>query len=218
MVLSLPSRSINYFETLGEQFLTHFTRGIRAKRQFANLTAIRQREAETLKEFLTRWQRNIQKVEDLDDRTALTLFTSLRSGDLFTSLRSDTPDTYAQAIQQANKYAEMEEAIRQKQERGAKRSCDEVRTSPMDRLPKRESRPSNLRKPDKPRHEVGPILKTHQVYEIKPPRHMSVGDRSSPHPWLPDNQLRCIGPSDNGPKYCRYHRRLGHTTEECITL
>ncbi|XP_019196055.1 PREDICTED: uncharacterized protein LOC109189888 [Ipomoea nil] len=110
-LLSLLPGSIDRFGTLAEQFLTYFAGSMKAK-HFMTLTTIQQGEAETLKEFLKRWQKEVQAVEDLDDRTTLTLFKeALRSGDLFTSLRRETPDTYAQAIQRANKYAETEEAL-----------------------------------------------------------------------------------------------------------
>lgn len=50
---------------------------------------------------------------------------ALGSGDLLTSLRRETPETYAQAIQQAHKHAETEEPFRQKWKREAKRLREE---------------------------------------------------------------------------------------------
>ncbi|XP_031106379.1 uncharacterized protein LOC116011022 [Ipomoea triloba] len=103
--LSLPPRTIDCFETLGEQFLTYFAGSIKTKRHFTALTAVQQGETETLKEFLGRWKKEIQTVKGLDDRTTITLFMeALKAGDLFASLRTDTPETYAQAIQRANRY------------------------------------------------------------------------------------------------------------------
>ncbi|XP_019166965.1 PREDICTED: uncharacterized protein LOC109162736 [Ipomoea nil] len=141
--LSLAPRSIDRFETLAEKFLTYFVRSMKTKKHFMDLTTIQQGETETLKEFLKRWQKEVQTVEDLNDRTTLTLFVeALRSGDLFTSLRRETPETYAQAIQRANKYAETEEALRQKRRREAKRHRDEAKTRPTDRSSKWEDRPN----------------------------------------------------------------------------
>ncbi|XP_031090841.1 uncharacterized protein LOC115995830 [Ipomoea triloba] len=210
--LSLPPRSIDCFETLGEQFLTYFAGNIKTKRHFTALTAVQQGETETLKEFLGRWKKEIQTVEGLDDRTAITLFMeTLKAGDLFASLRTDIPETYAQAIQRANRYAETEEALRQKQRQREKRPLEETRTRPVDRLSKRRDRinPSHLPVAHRPR--VIPTLGARAVHEIHPPR-----VREDPPPQNPATIVNHILARQG--KYCRFHESPTHSTEECTTL
>ncbi|XP_019154324.1 PREDICTED: uncharacterized protein LOC109150802 [Ipomoea nil] len=205
--LSLTPGSIDRFETLPEQFLTYFAGCMKTKKHFMTLTAIQQGETETLKEFLKRWQKEVQVVEDLDDRTALTLFMeALRSGDLFTSLRRETPDTYAQAVQRANRYAETEEALQQKIRREAKRPRDKTRTRPSDRPTKREERSNVIRGPPLPRHRAVATLGARHVHEVQPPRPT---ENLPPPPTKAEER-----PAAGRARYCRYHRSTGHSTEE----
>ncbi|XP_031127676.1 uncharacterized protein LOC116029774 [Ipomoea triloba] len=210
--LSLPPRTIDCFETLGEQFLTYFAGSIKTKRHFTALTAVQQGETETLKEFLGRWKKEIQTVEGLDDRIAITLFMeALKAGDLFASLRTDTPETYAQAIQRANRYAETEEALRQKQRRREKRPLEETRTRPVDRSSKRRDRINPSHPPVAHRPRVIPTLGARAVHEIHLPR-----VREDPPPQNPATVVNHI-PVRHG-KYCRFHESPTHSTEECTTL
>ncbi|XP_031095148.1 uncharacterized protein LOC115999438 [Ipomoea triloba] len=210
--LSLSPRTIDCFGTLGEQFLTYFAGSIRAKRHFTALTAVQQGETETLNEFLGRWKKQIQTVECLDDWTAITLFMeALKAGDLFASLRTDTPETYAQAIQRANRYAETKEALRQKQRRREKRPIEETRTRPVDRSPKQRDRGDHYHTPVAHQPRAIPTLGARTVHEVRPPRVTEDPPQQNPAPIvnrLPARQER----------YCRYHESPTHSTEECTTL
>ncbi|XP_019160672.1 PREDICTED: uncharacterized protein LOC109157228 [Ipomoea nil] len=110
----------------------------------------------------------------------------------------------------ANKYAETEEALRQKTRREAKRPRDETRTRPLDRPSKREERSNVIRGPLPPRHRAVPALGVRHLHEVQPPR---------PTENLPPPPTRAEErPAAGRARYCRYHRSTGHSTEECITL
>nr|GMC71709.1 uncharacterized protein LOC109157529 [Ipomoea batatas] len=80
VVLILTQRLVTNFEVLGDQFLTHFVGSLKPKKHFIHLASIRQKKWESLRNYLTRWQKEMQCVEGLDDKAALTLFVeSLRS-------------------------------------------------------------------------------------------------------------------------------------------
>ncbi|XP_019188354.1 PREDICTED: uncharacterized protein LOC109182659 [Ipomoea nil] len=216
---SLPPQSINCFRTLAKQFLTHFAGNIRDKKYSIALTSVQQEELETLKNFLKRWQEQIQIAEGLDDRTALTLFMeALRSGDLPTSLRRKNPETYAQAIQWAHKYADAEEALRQKRKRKEERPCKDIRTHLGDRPSEKKNKSSVHKEPINHCYRAVPELGSRPAYNAKLPRHTSATSRPLPPLSQPINWSLYMKPTTRGPKYCRYHRKAGHTTEECTTL
>lgn len=58
-----------------------------------------------MKAFIARWQKEVQSVEELDDKLVLAMFIkALRVGNLYVSLKMDTPASYAMAIRWANRY------------------------------------------------------------------------------------------------------------------
>nr|GMD48444.1 uncharacterized protein LOC109150821 [Ipomoea batatas] len=109
--LALPSRSIRCFNDLADRFLTHYAVNIKPQRNLTHLSGISQDEGEALKTYLTRWQKEVQTIEGLDEQVAITFFMeSLRAGKLFIDLHNDRPKTYVEAMQRASRQADTEEA------------------------------------------------------------------------------------------------------------
>nr|GLL37866.1 uncharacterized protein LOC109149038 [Ipomoea trifida] len=109
--LALPSRSIRCFNDLADRFLTHYAVNIKPQRNLTHLSGISQDEGEALKTYLTRWQKEVQTIEGLDEQVAITFFMeSLRAGKLFMDLHNDRPKTYVEAMQRASRQADTEEA------------------------------------------------------------------------------------------------------------
>nr|GMD52473.1 uncharacterized protein LOC109149038 [Ipomoea batatas] len=109
--LALPSRSIRCFNDLADRFLTHYAVNIKPQRKLTHLSGISQDEGEALKTYLTRWQKEVQTIEGLDEQVAITFFMeSLRAGKLFIDLHNDRPKTYVEAMQRASRQADTEEA------------------------------------------------------------------------------------------------------------
>nr|GLL21802.1 uncharacterized protein LOC109149038 [Ipomoea trifida] len=81
--LALPSRSIRCFNDLADRFLTHYAVNIKPQRNLTHLSGISQDEGEALKTYLTRWQKEVQTIEGLDEQVAITFFMeSLRADHL----------------------------------------------------------------------------------------------------------------------------------------
>lgn len=54
-------------------------------------------------------------MEGMDDKLTLTMFIeALKVGDLYVSLKKDTPTSYPLAMRHANRYADRKEVFRQK--------------------------------------------------------------------------------------------------------
>ncbi|XP_019195639.1 PREDICTED: uncharacterized protein LOC109189301 [Ipomoea nil] len=113
--LRLSPGSINTFEELATQFLTHFAGSMKPKRSVSDLARVHQDEGESLRKYIARRQKEAQTVDGLDNQTALTFFTeSLRVDGYYSRLQEEKPKTYTEAIQWANQLADTEEAVRQK--------------------------------------------------------------------------------------------------------
>ncbi|XP_031104440.1 uncharacterized protein LOC116007921 [Ipomoea triloba] len=229
--ISLPRGSVSTFEDLANQFLTRFAGSMRARKHFTDLTEVNQGEYESLKDYIKRWQKEIQAVDGIDDKSALMMFMrslrsgklfedlfmrSLRSGKLFEDLRNNTPDTYAQAIQRANRYAETEQALKlkKKQEGGSssKRPREEIEQRPRDRPIGGDKRRNGLERPSGFQLGGTRTQGTLPLHEVRQVGHI---DAPALPPLPPVYNLPRF---PNNAKYCRYHRRSGHSTEECTTL
>ncbi|VFQ94934.1 unnamed protein product [Cuscuta campestris] len=115
MGLSGDEKCLLFFQTL---------RG-RAAEWFHNLPAgeidsfneLAEREHEDLTKFLTRWKDEVDKVEEMDDKTAMSLLMSgLRSGELYKEFSRRPPQSYQEAYNTAWDYADAEAQVSSKRE------------------------------------------------------------------------------------------------------
>ncbi|VFQ77754.1 unnamed protein product [Cuscuta campestris] len=80
----LPPGRIDSFNELADKFKAKFQENCTKRKNFAYLSATGQRESKNLTKFLMRWRDEVNKVEEIDDKTMLSLFLSgLRAGELY---------------------------------------------------------------------------------------------------------------------------------------
>ena len=60
--------SINSFKELSAQFASHFIGGHRYKQSTACLMSIKQREAETLRSYITRFNKKALLIDEVEDK------------------------------------------------------------------------------------------------------------------------------------------------------
>ena len=72
----LTSNSINTFKELRAQFTSHFIGGHRYKRSTACLMSIKQREDETLKSYITRFNKEALSIDEANDKILVAAFTN----------------------------------------------------------------------------------------------------------------------------------------------
>ena len=83
----LMPNSINTFKELSTQFTTHFIGGHRYKKSMAYLMSIRQREDETLRSYISRFNKEALSIDEADDKILVVAFTNgLRKGKFLFSL------------------------------------------------------------------------------------------------------------------------------------
>ncbi|RAL39144.1 hypothetical protein DM860_011630 [Cuscuta australis] len=75
--------SIESFSDLASKFKAKFQENYTKRKKFTYLSTAGQRESENLTQFLIRWKEEVEKVEEMDDKTVLSLLNGLRAGELY---------------------------------------------------------------------------------------------------------------------------------------
>ncbi|VFQ76619.1 unnamed protein product [Cuscuta campestris] len=114
---NLPAGEIDSFDELAEVFQEKFKENCTKRKKFTYLSTAGQREHEDLTKFLTRWKDEVDKVEEMDDKTAMSLLVSgLRSGELYKEFCRRPPQSYQEAYNTACDYADAEAQVSSKRE------------------------------------------------------------------------------------------------------
>ena len=95
----LTPNSIGTFKELSAQFALHFIRGHRYKKPTACLMSIKQREDETLRSYITRFNKEALSINEADDKILVAAFTNgLWKGKFLFSLYKNDPKTMSDVL------------------------------------------------------------------------------------------------------------------------
>ncbi|VFQ68756.1 unnamed protein product [Cuscuta campestris] len=191
--------SIDSFSDLASKFKAKFQENCTKRKKFTYLSTARQRESENLTQFLTRWKEEVDKVEEMDDKTVLSLLLNgLRAGELNKEFCRKPPATYQEAYHTAWEFAEAETQLRAKKEA-------EHGYKPKPVQVKKEEAPVTSR----PRHHYDPVVRVVNTEECQEVRKAPVIP-----PEVPTGQTgrQWLG------TYCSYHRSDSHSTSECKSV
>ncbi|GFY86076.1 hypothetical protein Acr_04g0008140 [Actinidia rufa] len=187
----------------------------------SHLFTVHQKETESLKDFVKRFNQAVLDVEDPSDKVIImAMMEGLRPGPLFDSLSKNVPETLSALQSKADKYIAAEELAEAKRRRRGKE--DHKRKEPDTRRvdykeemrykrPDRDSKRSNNRRPRTPprRPEFNlPSLNTPVAQVLSEIKHEEF--IKWPGKIKTDPQKR------NRNKYCEFHRDHGHNTEDCF--
>ncbi|GFS42540.1 hypothetical protein Acr_00g0080400 [Actinidia rufa] len=219
----LSPGTIDSFGDLSRLFVANFMSCRNRQKNASHLFTIHQKENESLKEFVKRFNQAILEVEDPSDKVIImAMMEGLRPGPLFDSLSKNVPETLSALQSKADKYIATEELSEAKHRRRGK--DDHKRKEPDTRRanyreetrykrPDRDPKRSNNRRPRIPPRRPEFIL---------PPLNAPVAQVLSeikheefvkwPGKIKTDPQKR------NRNKYCEFHRDHGHNTEDCFQL
>ena len=90
----LTPNSIGTFKELNAQFASHFVRGHKYKKSTTCLMSIKQRKDETLRSYITGFNKEALSTDESDDKILVTAFTNgLRKGKFLFSLYKNDPKT-----------------------------------------------------------------------------------------------------------------------------
>jgi hypothetical protein len=98
----LTSGSVGFFAQLSRSFLNHFIGGQRYGRPTTHLLNVKQKEDETLRSYLVRFNKEPLLVDGAHDKVVLTAFISgLQSGDFLFSVYKDPPNSMTEMMYEA---------------------------------------------------------------------------------------------------------------------
>ena len=119
---NLMSNSISTFKELSAQFASHFIGGHRYNKSTACLMNIRQQEDETLRSYITRFNKKAFSINKADDKLLVAVFTNrLRKGKFLFPLYKNDPKTMSNVLYRATKYMNVEDALLARKEKPKKR-------------------------------------------------------------------------------------------------
>ena len=144
----MTPNSINIFKELSAQFTSHFIGGHRYKKSTACLISIKQREDETLRSYITRFNKEALSIDEANDKILVATFTNgLRKGKYLFSLYKNNLKTMSEVLYRATKYMNAEDAQLAREENPRKRERmedarqDQGRKKPRTRDRRDERRP-----------------------------------------------------------------------------
>ena len=118
----IPLNSVSSFEELSKLFVNNFIGGQRHKRSSSSLLTIEQGENESLRSFITRFNREALTVDEVDDKLLLAAFHNGVNSDLFIHKRYEKePQSMAELVHSAQNFMNAEDAIIAKKRKRAER-------------------------------------------------------------------------------------------------
>ena len=217
--MKLTPRSVGSFAQLSRSFFNHFIGGQRYRRPTTHLLNVKQKEGETLRSYLTRFNKETLLVDGADDKVVLTTFISgLQSGDFLFSIYKDPPASLAEMMYEAQRYMNGEEALQARDSASRKKRKNEYEDrhhEPLESKPKTQ-RNRGRRQEDRSRREPNERF-----------NHFTPLDALVDHIFMQirnDLALKWPGKLMTNPdrrakdKYCCFHRDHGHNIENCYDL
>ena len=120
------SNCISSFKELSIQFASHFIGGHRYKKSTTCLMNIKQREDETLRSYITRFNKKALLINEADDKILIAAFTNgLRKGKFLFSLYKNDPKTMSDVLYRTTKYMNAEDELLAQEEKPRKRERQE---------------------------------------------------------------------------------------------
>ena len=117
----LKPNSISIFKELSTQFTTHFIGGHRYKKSMAYLMSIRQREDETLRSYISRFNKEALSIDEADDKMLVAAFMNgLQKGKFLFSLYKNDLKTMLEVLYRATKNMNAEDTLLAREEKPEK--------------------------------------------------------------------------------------------------
>uniref|UniRef100_A0A2N9GAF3 Reverse transcriptase n=1 Tax=Fagus sylvatica TaxID=28930 RepID=A0A2N9GAF3_FAGSY len=188
----LETGSIDTFAQLSRAFIDNFIGGRRSVRPANYLLNIRQREGESLRSYVQRFNKEAVQIDESNEYVAFIAFNAgLRKGDFLFQLCKDPPKSMSELMYEAQKFINAEDAF-----------------EPWDEFPGRKRKESEDR-----RFESSRSRSSKQEY----PKVERKNIQDDPEIKWPGKL--CSDPTKRSKDlYCRFHRDHGHTTEDCYAL
>ena len=192
----MTPNSINTFKELSVQF-----------------TSIKQREDETLRSYITRFNKEALSIDEADDKILVAAFTNgLRKGKFLFSLYKNDPKTMSEVLYRATKYMNAEDALSAREDKPRKKKrLEDARQDHRGKKPRTGDRRDEKRsKPPGGRFTSFTPLNAPLDQVL-----MQIKDEGA---LTFPGKLKSDPTKRSRNKYCRFHRDHGHDTTDCYDL
>ncbi|KDP23041.1 hypothetical protein JCGZ_00506 [Jatropha curcas] len=161
---TLKMGCIQSFSQLATMFRAQFITSVPSRKISSDLVDLRREDGETLRQYISRFQRTAMQVDNLNDEVAISAMTkNCNYNKLFKSLRIDPPLTFIELMARAHKYIKLDEAYETQHQR-----------LPEEEKSKHRRHPSPIRRRSPIRRS--PFLHTRASYDVRTP--YLIDDRS----------------------------------------
>ncbi|XP_075640346.1 uncharacterized protein LOC142612107 [Castanea sativa] len=122
----LTPNSISSFKELSTQFASHFIGAYKYKKSTACLMNIKQREDETLRSYITCFNKEAFSIDEADDKILMVAFTNgLWKGKFLFSLYKNNLKTMSDVLYRVTKYMNVENVLLAQEEKPKKKERQE---------------------------------------------------------------------------------------------
>ena len=122
----LTPNSISTVKELSTQFTTHFIGGHRYKKSTTCWMSIKQREDETLRSYISHFNKEALSIDEADDKILVATFTNgLQKGKFLFFLYKNDPKTMSEVLYRATKYMNAKDELLAREEKPKKRERQE---------------------------------------------------------------------------------------------
>ena len=205
--------SINTFKELSTQFTLHFIGGHRYKKSTACLMSIKQREDETLRSYITRFNKEALSIDEANDKILVAAFTNgLRKGKFLFSLYKNDPKTMSKVLYKATKYMNAEDALLAREEKHRKRERME---DPRQDQGRKKSRTGDRHDERCSKPPGGRFTSFTPLNAPLDQVLMQIKDEGA---LMFPGKLKSDPTKRSRNKYCRFHHDHGHDTADCYDL
>ena len=215
----LETGFIDTFAQLSRAFIDNFIGGWRLARPANYLLNIQQREGESLRSYIQRFNKEAVQIDEPNEYVTLTAFNvGLHKGDFLFQLYKDPPRSMSKLMYEAQKFINAEDAFKARGE-----SLSKKRKEPEDqRFESSKSRSSKSDYSKTDRKSVGSSSRREERPKNFTPLNMFIDQvllQIQDDPALKwSGKLRSNPAWRSKDLYCRFHQDHSHTTEDCYVL
>ena len=212
----IPLNSVSSFNQLSKLFVNNFIGGQRHKRSSFSLLTIEQGENESLRSFVTRFNREVLTVDEMDGKFMLAAFhNGVNSSFFIHKLYEQEPQTMAELVYSAQSFMNAKDAIIAKKRKRAERMEADL-PHHLDQGPHPKKAKTGKRKDrDNRKASQSSGMSQHYTPLNAPLDQVLMQIKDDPSLKWPE-KMKGDPNKRNKNKYCRFHRDHGHDTDECL--
>ncbi|XP_012853762.1 PREDICTED: uncharacterized protein LOC105973286 [Erythranthe guttata] len=213
----LPQGSIHSFGQFTKAFMNQFASSKKCKKTSLSLFSIRQREKESLRNYIKRFTSATLEVPTTSDEVLMAaLSQGLRDDEFFRALALEPSPDFDNLLGRASRFINLEEARQQKIEESHQAislRSNEIRKNKEPILPRRDTTSGRNGAPD----TKGPRYQSYQPLTAPLSNALCAIEKRNDLRW-PRFAREELRRSPALGTFCRFHNEYGHTTNECSHL